>query len=212
MIACSLSSVRTCSNRPNVRQDVRFAPCERHAVGREAHQAYAEAQGERSLVAQPYPPPLPTACARLPFAVPLPSRNGSRLSYVSPLGISTSCPQDLPPGTVDRIRQITRLDSIIYDAAIAAFEGELSRAQATPEQAAEWEREKGEFERMQRALRDTLGVGGPCAAALKHWYALDDLGYEGKVEPDGFVRLHPALGYEAMRRAWEGSGGARFCG
>lgn len=116
---------------------------------------------------------------------------------------------------MNRIREITRLDKIIYDAAMAVFEAELARAQATPELRAEWEEEKAQFARMQAALRETLraGSGGAaaCAGALRDWYALDDLGYEGKVEPDGFVRLHPALGYDAMKRAWEGSAGTRFC-
>lgn len=114
-------------------------------------------------------------------------------------------------GTVERIRAITRLDRIIYDAAMAAFEAELARAQATPELKRQWEAERGEFERMQRALRDTLAGRSACADALRHWYALDDLGYEGKVAPDGFVRLPPALGYEGMRRAWEATGGKAFC-
>ena len=65
---------------------------------------------------------------------------------------------------------------------------------------------------MQRALTKTLSTAAsPACVALRSWYTLDDLGYEGQVQEDGYARAPAPASEAAMMRAYKKSGKTLFC-
>ena len=121
----------------------------------------------------------------------------------------------LEPALVDRIRELNYLDGRIYDTAVAVFEKALDEARGADgsEQRAAWDAEAAEFTRMQAALADSFkeDPGNTACAALRAWYTMSDVEYEGHIGFDGIAKPPPAAQPAAMMEAYRRSSGKRFC-
>lgn len=121
----------------------------------------------------------------------------------------------LDPQLVERIRELNYLDGRIYDTAVAVFETALDEARgaAGSQQRTAWEGDASEFARMQAALEASFQADPKRAdcAALRTWYSMSDVEYEGHVGFDGFAKAPPAAQQRAMMDAYRRSGGQLFC-
>ena len=134
-----------------------------------------------------------------------------------------SLEQDLEPSLVKRILALNRLDAMLYNASLVAFERALESAKGPPgsTERERWDADAAEYKRMQAALASSIaGVSeeGPspadskaACAQLKEWYTLRDTEYEALVDARGFATVPPAATAEAMTAAYERSGGTRLC-
>ena len=116
---------------------------------------------------------------------------------------------------VDSIKALNHLDGRIYDKANKLFDGALAAVRGRPGSAARaaWNAEREEFTRMQAALEASFNSSarvGACGA-LRAWYTLSDMSYEGKIDARGYAVVPPEATEQAMLAAYEKSGKTRFC-
>ncbi len=121
----------------------------------------------------------------------------------------------LEPALVARIRELNYLDGRIYDTAVAVFEKALDEARGEDgsEARAAWDADAAEFTRMQAALTSSFKAdpGHKACEALRAWYTMSDVEYEGHIGFDGMARAPDAAQPEAMMDAYRRSSGKLFC-